>query len=416
MRAWALIGAAALGSSGAASAEPTWIHGFVQGETAYRATPADSCPDTQRAACEADFVREAGRLQLEVAPQWARWGLLGKADLVYDGGGGVTVDLREAYVDVQLPAIDLRVGRQILTWGVGDLIFITDVFPKDRNALISGLPVEYFKKGSDAVNATVHVADSALQLVVIPRFEADTVPQPGGRLMFNDPFAAIPTRHTDEPPAALDNVEAGLRLARNVGGWDVALSAYRGFFHTPSGQVEPGPQLRLFYPRLDVYGATAQAPAWGGVVSMEAGYYDSRDDRSGMAPAIENSSFRGLLGYQRELIPDLVLSAQYHMKLMQDHDEYLMTVPPGMPRRPLTRQLVAVRLTRLLLNQTLKVGIYVQGSPNEHDFFVNPEVKYSVTDAISSALGVNLFLGPGTTELGQFQSDSNLYFVVRYAL
>lgn len=310
---------------------------------------------------------------------------------------------------------DLRVGRQIITWGVGDLIFITDVFPKDRVALITGLPLEYVKKGSDAVNATAHWAGAALQLVLIPRFEADTVPEAGGRLSFNDPRAAIEARRTDEPSQAIDNVEAGLRIFGNVGGSDLSLSAYRGFFHTPAAEVEPGPRLRLFFPPLDVYGLTVQGAALGGVVSLEAAYYDSRHDRSGRNPVVENSSFRTLVGYQREVVPDLTVSGQYHVQVMEDHDEFLRARRPGMPRRPLARHVLTVRLTQLLLHQALKLGLYVQGSPNEGDFYVNPEVKYNVTDALSGALGVNLFGGPRRTEFGQFEENSNLYLVMRYA-
>ena len=416
MRALALGVATLLLWGGAAGAEPTWIHGFLQGEAAYRLIRPEQCPETQRRACRDDFVRGGGRFQLELAPQGERWGFRGKTEVIYDAiSGNVEPNLREGYLDVRFPALDLRVGRQILTWGLGDLIFITDVFPKDRIALITGLPIEYVKKGSDAVSATAHWAGAALQLVLIPHFEADTVPEAGGRLSFNDPRAAIEARRTDEPSPAAENVEAGLRIYGNVGGWDLSLSAYRGFFHTPAVEVEPGPRLRLFFPPLDVYGATVQGAAWGGVLSLEGAYYDSRDDRSGRNPIVENSSFRSLVGYQRDVVPDLTVSGQYHVQVMADHDEFLRTRRPGMPRRPLARHVLTVRLTQLLLHQTLKLGVYVQGSPNEGDFYVNPEVKYNVTDALSGALGVNLFSGPRPTEFGQFEGNSNLYLVVRYA-
>jgi hypothetical protein len=413
MKAGSILAAAILGCGGAASAEVSWVHGFVQSEGAHRVLPGEC----QGPACANDFVRGGGRLQLEASPQGERWGLLAKGELIYDAAGAdLRACLREGYLDLRFPFLDLRLGRQIVTWGVGDLIFITDVFPKDRVALITGLPVDYLKKGSDAVNATAHLAGTSFQLVLIPRFEGDTVPENGGRLTFNDPFPAISARHKDEPPFAIDNLETGLRVAANLAGWDLALSGYRGFFHTPSGQVQPGPQLRLYYPRLDVYGATAQGTAAGGVLSAEAGHYHSRDDRSGTNPAIENSSFRGLLGYQREIVPDLTASVQYYVQVMQDHDRYLSALPPSVPAQPTARHVVTARLTRLYLNQTLKLGVYVQGSPNQHDLYATPEARYSFTDALSAALGVNLFLGPRATEFGQFEGNSNLYLIVRYAL
>ncbi len=332
MRRWVLGVAAVLVSRGALGAEVLPIHGFLQGESAYRLIRPDRCPETQRSACREEFVRGGERLQLELAPRGERWGFLGKVEVIHDAvGGSAEVDLREGYLDIRFPALDLRLGRQIITWGVGDLIFITDVFPKNRVALISGLPLEYLKKGSDAANLTGHWAGTSLQLVLIPRFESDTVPAAGGRLSFNDPNGAIKARRTDEPSPAVENVEAGLRIFRNVGGWDVSLSAYRGFFHTPAAEVEPGPRLRFFFPPLNVYGANAQGAALEGVLSLETGYYDSRQDRSGRNPAVENSSVRVLAGYQREVIPDLTLSGQYYVQVMEDHAEFLRTRRPGMP-------------------------------------------------------------------------------------
>ena len=133
-----------------------------------------------------------GRARLELSPRGERWGLMVKGELIWDAvGGEVTGELREGYLDLKFPALDVRAGRQVITWGVGDLVFITDVFPKDWVAFISGLPLEYLKKGSDAVSATGHWAGASLLVVLIPRFEADTLPEVGGRLAFHDPMAAI---------------------------------------------------------------------------------------------------------------------------------------------------------------------------------------------------------------------------------
>ncbi len=400
----------------AAAEEPLPIHGFLQAASAYRLIRPDACPRTQRLACTEDFVLGEGRARLELSPRGDRWAFSAKAELIYDAvGGDVDGVLREGYLDVTFPTLDLRVGRQVVTWGVGDLIFITDVFPKDWVAFISGLPLEYLKKGSDAVSATGHWAGTSLQLVLIPRFEADTLPEAGGRLAFHDPMAAIEQRRTDEPSPSLDRTEAGLRLFRNVLGWDLSLYAYRGFPHSPAGEAEPGPRLRFFFPPLDVYGASAQGAALGGVVSLEAGYYDSRSDRSGRNPAVENSSARLLAGYQRELVPDLTASGQYYVQVMKDHAEYRRTRGPGMAKRAEARHVLTLRLTRLLLHQTLRLGVFALASPNEGDWYVGPEARYQITDALSATLGVNAFGGPRRTEYGQFEGNSNLYAVVRYA-
>lgn len=392
------------------------FRGFLQGVVSGRVADPEPCPPSQATACRKDLLVGDVRLQVEGARSVGPLGLFGKAELIYDGvDGEADVDLRETYLDLRRGLLDLRLGRQVITWGLGDLIFINDVFPKDRVAFLSGLPLEYLKKGSDALSITASPPFASLQVVGIPRFEPDTFPQAGGRLRFFDPLGEITARRTDEPFAPFEKAEVAARLFRNLSGWDLALYAYRGYSRLPGAEVEPGPRLRFFFPRLNTYGASGQGSLLGGVVSLEAGYYDSAQDRQGRNPGIENSQVRTLVGYQREVIPDLTLGAQSYTETMLDHGAYLRSLPPGFPRRPGTRHVLTLRATQFLYNQTLRLGLFALWSPNEEDCYVNPEVKYNVTDALWGALGVNLFGGPRRTEFGQFEENSNVYLVVRYA-
>lgn len=59
--------------------------------------------------------------------------------------GEFDVDLREAYLDYTTENCDFRLGRQFVTWGVGDLLFINDVFSKDYVSFFAGRPLEYLK-------------------------------------------------------------------------------------------------------------------------------------------------------------------------------------------------------------------------------------------------------------------------------
>lgn len=404
----------------AVAGEPTtaeWpVHGFVQGAAAYRLMEPDRCPRTQRLTCKEDLVLGEGRVRIEITARGERWALVAKGEMVFDAlGPEVDGELREGYLDLALGPLDLRIGRQVITWGVGDLLFVNDVFPKDWVAFISGLPLEYLKKGSDAVSVTGHWAGASLQLVLIPRFEADTLPEAGGRLAFHDPMASLEHRHTDDPTPSPGTTEVGARLSDNVLGWDLSLYAYRGFFHAPAAEVEAGPRLRFFFPPLSVYGASAQGAVLGGVLSLEAGYHDSRHDRTGRNPAVENSSVRLLTGYQREIVPDLTLSGQYYVQVMEDHAEYVGSREAGMPRRGVARHVLTARLTQLLGHQTLRLGLFALASPSDGDWYMGPEARYQITDALSVTVGLNVFGGPRRSDYGQFEANSNLYTVVRYA-
>lgn len=401
---------------GIGSAGELPLRGFVQGAVSGRIANPEPCPPSQAEACREDFLVGESRLQLEVSQRLGMIGVAGKIDLFHDAvDGEADVDLREAYVDSRYDILDLRIGRQILTWGVGDLIFINDLFPKDRVAFLSGFPLESLKKGSDAVSLTLSPEAASLQLVLVPHFRADTFPEAGGRLRFFDPFGEIVARRTDEPSASLENTEVAGRLFRTLFGWDFALYAYRGFFHVPGVEMEPGPRLRFFFPRLNAYGVSAQGAVWGGVMSFEAGFYDSEQDRQGRNPGIENSQIRYLFGYQGEPRPDLTVGTQYYGEAMLLHNRYRGALPPGVPPRAEIRHVLTVRVTQLLYHQTLRLGLFALWSPNEGDLFLNPEVKYNITDNLWVAVGGNVFDGRAHTEFGQFGGNDNVYTILRYS-
>ena len=100
----------------------------------------------------------------------------------------------------------LRVGRQIYTWGVGDLLFINDVFPKDWEAFYSGRPLEYLKIGVDSVKLDVYSNIASIEAIAIPFFESDDLPSQG-RFHFFDPYPTITNRDIDKPNTTFKNIK-----------------------------------------------------------------------------------------------------------------------------------------------------------------------------------------------------------------
>ena len=266
------------------------VHGFVQ--VNYAARP-DFAPSPDREGLGDDgFVLGEERLQLKLEARsgGGAWGLLAKPELFHDSADGhAGTNLREGYLDFAREAWDVRVGRQVITWGVGDLVFINDVFPKDYAAFFSGRPVEYLKRGVDALDASYQSETLSAELVVVPAgfFGPDNLPSRGRFFQF-DPFPGLP-RKTDEPTAQLDNVETALRLHGSVADTELALYAYRGFWRSgafaPDQVAAPTRAIR-FFPRLAVVGGSARRSGLGGVWSAEIGYYHSRDDPQSDNPAI----------------------------------------------------------------------------------------------------------------------------------
>jgi hypothetical protein len=251
----------------------------------------------------------------------------------------------------------------------------------------------------------------------VPIFEPNTFPDPDRFRMF-DPLSGVTNRAEQKPASTVENSEVALRLYRDVMGLDGSLYFYKGYFRQPSvlpdNPMAPT-KLTFFYPKLNVYGASLQGRAMDGVVGLEAGYYDSREDRSGNNPMIPNSQTRYLLGYQSQLWEDFTLGLQYYGEYMQDYGAYGQGLPAGFPRDKRLRQLSTVRLTQFLRHQTLRLSCFAIYGISDRDYLINPEIKYNFTDSIWLALGGNFFGGEKPwTQFGQLATNDNVYMQARY--
>ena len=371
-------------------------------------------------------IREI-RLQLELVKDWETVSLKTTADFLFDGvakgdradldKGDGAIDLREANVLFRASSwADVKAGRQILTWGTGDMIFINDLFPKDWNSFFIGRDLEYLKAPSDSAKISVYAPLANLDVVYTPRFDPDRYID-GRRISYYHPVLDEVTGRNepiraDVPDNMFEDDEFAARLYLNLGSWETALYGYDGYWKSPNGL--DGSTGLFTFPRLTVLGASARGPVSGGIGNVEAGYYDSVDDEDGSNPEVRNSEWRGLLGYERELAPDLTGSAQYYIEQMANHGRYLGSLPIGSPVKDRTRHVVTLRLTRLALNQNLRLSMFNFYSPSDEDGYLRLGGLYKMTDAVRIEVGGNFFYGKEDhTFFGQFEDASNIYAGIR---
>lgn len=395
--------------SSSAVASDISINGFLQGNYSLGTRPN---PDG------GDFKWAEEILQLKLDASRGSFHLFIKTDASFDHiDEEAGLDLRESYIDYTASQWDIRIGRQVITWGLGDLIFINDVFPKDYEAFFSGRPLEYLKKGIDGVKIGLYPGFASFELIAIPFFEPNNFPDTKRFRMF-DPMPFIFDRKEIEPAETVKNTEIAVRVYRDIAGFDTSVYFYKGFFRQPGmipDNAEIPSKLTLFYPKLSVYGASLQGRALDGVLSLEAGYYDSRQDRKGTDPMMPNSQTRFLLGYQRQMWEDFTVGLQYYGIYMHDYSDYKSNLPPGFPAMRRFQDLLTVRLTQFLMHQTIRLSLFSFYSPSDRDYMINPEVKYSFSDHIWAAAGANIFGGgENWSQFGQLDSNDNLYIQVRY--
>ena len=101
---------------------------------------------------------------------------------------GLELDLRDVSVSFSpLDTLDVKLGRQVLTWGTGDLVFLNDLFPKDWVSFFAGRDDEYLKAPSNSVRLTQYNPWINIDFVWTPRFTPDEYIR-GNRFAFFSPF------------------------------------------------------------------------------------------------------------------------------------------------------------------------------------------------------------------------------------
>lgn len=408
------FGAVSLPTSAASLADAVYdqwaldMAGFVEIRQGWR---LQEDPDEQQTA-----ISEA-RLQVQLEKD-LDWGIFKfKGDLVGDGVEDALIgELRELYLDASpADSVDLRLGRQPLTWGTGDLLFINDLFPKDWKSFFIGRDDEYLKAPSDAVKISWFSSFGNLDIVYVPLFTGSNYID-GERLSYYNPLLGSIVGQNfifddHRPNRYFRDDEWALRYSRLLGSAEMAMYAYYGKWKTPEG-LDPV-AVRLTYPDLAAYGASLRGPLAGGIANAEVGYYDSLDDRAGSNPLIRNSELRLLVGFEREILRDLTGAVQYYLEWMADHNVYTQGLG-GAPGKDEHRHVLTLRLTWLLLNQDLRLTFFGYYSPS--DAHLRPKMRYQISDDWTAELGANIFIGRDEhTFFGQFENNTNAYAGLRWS-
>ena len=267
-----------------------------------------------------------------------------KADLLYDGViDDWDVDIRDLTMAFTTGAFDIKFGRQVQTWGTGDLVFLNDLFPKDWVSFLAGRDDEYLKAPGNALRVTNFNDVINVDFVWTPVFEPDNYIS-GERFSFYSPItggsiAPDPPFEAEEPDRKFSNGEFALRLYRTFGSAEFAFYAYRGFSKQPP------------FIEMNSYGASLRQPVGPGLVNVETSYYDSRDG---------NDELRFLVGYEWEAARNLTVGLQYYL---EDPDI-------GGVRHTLTN-----RLTYRMGRDKHTLSLFTFWSPNDNDYYLRPRIR-----------------------------------------
>ena len=385
-------------------------HGFVEFGYGNR-TKTDRLYDQQHTLNEA-------RIYLENSKDWDNFSVSFKGEAWYDGVLSETKgEIRELSLNFSaFGNTDVKIGRQISTWGTGDLLFVNDLFPKDWQGYFNGRDDVYVKAPANAIRVTSYYDALNLDLVWTPRFTPDNFIN-GERYSFFSPLAGMQVGGEDvindiHPQHTLGNGELALRLYKNIEGTEYALYGYNGFDKRPLGFNQ---DFRPVYHKRSAVGFSIRGNALEGLYNIEAITETAKEDRSGSDPAVNNSLSKLLIGYETELFPKFNIAFQYYVEWIHDYKNLMNnSLSPEFETKK-KRHWITNRITYQLMQDKLTFNLFSFYSPTDKDGFLRWNVNYRQDDNWNYIVGLNHIDGEKeSTFFAQFERASNIYARVRY--
>ena len=297
------------------------------------------------------------------------------------------VELRQAWVDLNLAPWRLRLGRQSVVWGHTTGLKVLDIVnPQSyREFLLSSFDGSRVPQWM--VNVERPVAGGMLQALLMLDSEGHRLPGPTALF----PLASHPRARLAPGGSGDRDLEAGVRYAVARGGWDVTLNWLRRFDDFP---VRPR-EGNAFRARMHSFGATAAATFGDYAVRIETLW---NAGRRFSAPRLQDglaasSEFASAVGVDWSRGPTRV-GVQLFQNTLLDHEPAMLRGETELTVALLLRQ-GRGRFSAELM--TLH-GLSGQG------VLVRPGMRWRFAPQLSAAIYADFFDGDEDALFGQFDA------------
>jgi len=337
---------------------------------------------------QGQFSNKQGLLRLEAGIDDTFYHVSFKNDISYDAINKLSHNkVREMsisldFANVESRAINqsifanlsLKIGRQSLSWGLGDYVFINDLFAKNWQSFFNGDDVQYLKRPTDALKLSYFIEDIGIDVVYQPEAASDL-------LIGIQPVLGRP-KHS--------SINTRLHFSHRQS--DYAFYASNGWTNMPiivSGHLE--------YLAQKTWGASMITPLSTGLFKAELGQY--------WQTAANGSSFnqqRLLLGYEWELMTGLSASTQLYI----EHDSH--------SNARNNRKLITTKLSYISDNALWTSSVMAFYSPNHSDSYFRASATHRYSDSVSMTAGINNLAGADDTFFGSLSKSNNIYVRLTY--
>ena len=359
-------------------------------------------------------------------------------DKVYRWG----MELREAYFDLYefgLDNLDLRIGRQIISWGTADRMNPTSNLSPDDLEDIFNFGEQL---GTNALTATYYLNDNITMTgVFIPIFTPATMPRGDFASAFAPSMELPPgmiTRNFSDyivlPQNKLkESSQYAFKVATSLFGYDISLSYFKGRDDLPlSDKVTITPvdtlgtidiEMELIYPKMQVIGSDfagsiGSVGFWGEgalfipdkveMPTLIETPFGLTQQKSSIA-LDDKPYFKYVIGFDYTFKNGIYFNIQYlhgfiHERGGNNLNDYFVC-----------------RFEKTFFNDELKVvpfggAIAINDwddAKNNYGFVGNPEITYYPSDNVELTIGAFLLEGKGANMFSKIKKNDELYIKVK---
>ena len=319
------------------------------------------------------------------------------------------LEIKELYIGGSLlDDLDIKFGRQIVSWGTSETIRIVDVVnpldqrePGQTDVEEMRLPVTmtrfdyYFDRQWSLTGLLIH--------------EWRGNKDPG----FGSPYypSNIKLPNNKLSSFSAKNQEVALALTGRFSGWDMTLNAARVFNDSGYLVVTPNGNLERSYERFNMIGATVQIASGNMLYKGEVGYFDSL--------RFFNSSkdyqrLDTLLGIEYSGISNTDITFEILNRHLLDFENAL-THTPDNTRRNVQRAIF--RVSHDWANESWNVTLLsmFQGPADNNGSLQRLELTHDWSDNIQFTAGVILYNGNDGTYFEHIGNCDRIFFSAKYS-
>ncbi|MDR1240051.1 MAG: hypothetical protein LBK27_08045 [Treponema sp.] len=335
--------------------------------------------------------------------------------------------LGEAWMDWNSGDFQLRLGRQLVSWGAAGGIVLTDVVCPENLTAYAGLDFAGSRLAVEGLKLRYVFPFLAVEALWLPLFTPARLPG-GQNPLYNVLYpasvemggAVLPVSVLDDiPPRTIGDGEYGLRVSAYTPALDFSFAAFYGWNDIPhftknlipEGAVPEGLELVPDYGRTLMAGADASVPLGEFLLRLEAawtggGYYDRSAGETAAALSagradepVEKHNLKVLAGLDWNP-SGWTLSAQYYEDLLPD-------AYGGGTARPWRKYALTLRIGRSFFRELLNLSAWCYLDLRDFDSTLGASAAWALTDSLSLSLGSDVFTG-GIENRGDYGAYKNL--------